>query len=93
MGCSRLTRQTTNAPNQRLDAPDQSDQGPTRMVHRTHHESPFASAWCDDCGSPNPVVFRRLTDQRGTDVHSMCAACWGKHVAFTMLTKRDRGIA
>lgn len=55
------------------------------MVHATPRP-PIApaSAWCDDCGDPNPVVFR----QAHGDVHSMCAGCWGTEVATTLLGRK-----
>lgn len=43
------------------------------MVH-ANHRTPIAPAvaWCDDCGDPDPVVFRNVDG----DVHAMCAECF-----------------
>jgi len=63
------------------------------MLHTTNTDPIRPSAWCDECGDPNPVAFRRVTGQRGTDTHSLCAACWGTEAARLTLTPNDRGVA
>lgn len=35
-----------------------------------------ATNWCDECGEPDPVVFRRLQ----YDVASLCQRCWNDEI-------------